>query len=140
MADSAVGVTRGADARAATPPCCLPPSAKRPPGISKLAYEYGALIGRELRDQGYNMSLGGGVDMTREPRNGRNFEYQGEDPILAGKMVGAVHERRCRTSSIIGDIKHYAFNDQETGRNIGNVQSRQARHARDRSAGVRDRP
>src|ERR1700691_4641510 len=54
------------------------------------AYEYGALIGRELRAQGYNMTLGGGVNLTREPRNGRTFEYMGEDPILAGTMVGRV--------------------------------------------------
>src|SRR5437868_7580432 len=40
-----------------------------------LAEQYGALIGRELRAQGYNMSLGGGVNLTREPRNGRTFEY-----------------------------------------------------------------
>src|SRR5882762_7639781 len=46
------------------------------------AYEYGALIGRELRAQGYNMSLGGGVNLTREPRNERTFEYLGEDPVL----------------------------------------------------------
>ncbi|MHA4875708.1 glycoside hydrolase family 3 N-terminal domain-containing protein, partial [Enterococcus faecium] len=52
------------------------------------AYEYGALIGRELRAQGYNMTLGGGVNLTREPRNGRTFEYMGEDPVLAGRMVG----------------------------------------------------
>src|SRR6202041_1231419 len=38
------------------------------------AYEYGALIGRELRAQGYNMSLGGGVNLAREPRDGRTFE------------------------------------------------------------------
>ena len=54
------------------------------------AYQYGALIARELRAQGYNMSLGGGINLTREPRNGRTFEYLGEDPILAGKMVGQV--------------------------------------------------
>lgn len=41
------------------------------------ACEYGALIGRELRAQGYNMTLGGGVNIARELRNGRNFEYQG---------------------------------------------------------------
>src|SRR5260370_15749109 len=51
------------------------------------AYEYGALIGRELRAQGYNMSLGGGVNLAREPRNGRTFEYMGEDPVLAGATV-----------------------------------------------------
>ncbi len=56
------------------------------------AYEYGALIGRELRAQGYSMSLGGGVNLTREPRNGRTFEYMGEDPVLAGKNGRVCHQ------------------------------------------------
>ena len=86
----------------------------------KAAYEYGALIGRELRAQGYNMSLGGGVDLTREPRNGRNFEYLGEDPILAGKLVGQVMTG-LQAQHVLGDIKHYALNDQESGRNSVNV-------------------
>lgn len=84
------------------------------------AYEYGALIGRELRAQGYNMTLGGGVNLSREPRNGRTFEYLGEDPILAGKMVAAVM-RGLQAQHVIGDIKHYALNDQESGRNALNV-------------------
>jgi beta-glucosidase len=84
------------------------------------AYQYGALIARELRAQGYNMSLGGGVNLTREPRNGRTFEYLGEDPILAGKMVGQVM-RGEQAEHVIGDIKHYAVNDQESGRNAVNV-------------------
>ncbi|MGA8026135.1 MAG: glycoside hydrolase family 3 C-terminal domain-containing protein [Bryobacteraceae bacterium] len=80
------------------------------------ACEYGALIGRELRAQGYNMTLGGGVNVTREPRNGRTFEYQGEDPILAGTLVG--NRIKCEQAQhVIGDIKHYAVNDQESGRN-----------------------
>jgi len=83
-------------------------------------YEYGALIGRELRAQGYNMTLGGGINLTREPRNGRTFEYLGEDPILAGKMVGAVM-KGLQAQHVIGDIKHYALNDQESGRNAVNV-------------------
>jgi beta-glucosidase len=84
------------------------------------AYEYGALIGRELRAQGFNMSLGGGVNLTREPRNGRTFEYLGEDPILAGEMVGHVM-KGLQAQHVIGDIKHYAVNDQESGRNAVNV-------------------
>ncbi|HSZ61994.1 MAG TPA: glycoside hydrolase family 3 C-terminal domain-containing protein [Terriglobales bacterium] len=84
------------------------------------AYEYGALIGRELRAQGYNMSLGGGVNLTREPRNGRTFEYLGEDPVLAGKMVGQVMKGE-QAQHVIGDMKHYALNDQESGRNAVNV-------------------
>jgi len=84
------------------------------------ACEYGALIGRELRAQGFNMSLGGGVNMTREPRNGRTFEYAGEDPLLAGTMVGNL--MKCEQAQhVIGDIKHFAINDQETGRNIVNA-------------------
>jgi beta-glucosidase len=85
-----------------------------------LACEYGALVGRELRDQGFNMTLGGGVDITRDPRNGRTFEYAGEDPLLAGTVVGNL--MKCEQNEhVIGDIKHYAMNDQETGRNIVNV-------------------
>ncbi len=84
------------------------------------AYEYGALIARELRAQGYNMSLGGGVNLTREPRNGRTFEYLGEDPVLAGKLVGSVMKAE-KAGHVIGDIKHYALNDQESGRNAVNV-------------------
>src|SRR5215469_5098561 len=86
----------------------------------KAAYEYGALIGRELRDQGYNMSLGGGVNLTREPRNGRTFEYMGEDPILAGTMVAHLI-MGTQDQHVIGDIKHYALNDQESGRKALNV-------------------
>ena len=84
------------------------------------AYEYGALIGRELRAQGFNMTLGGGVNLTREPRNGRTFEYLGEDPILSGEMVGHVM-KGLQAQHVIGDIKHYAVNDQESGRNAVNV-------------------
>lgn len=81
---------------------------------------YGDVIGRELRAQGFNMSIGGGVDITREPRNGRNFEYAGEDPLLAGTMVGNLM-KGVQAEHVMGDIKHYAFNDQETGRNVYNA-------------------
>ena len=76
---------------------------------------YGKLIGDELRMQGYNTTLGGGTNITRDPRNGRTFEYMGEDPVLAGTMVGS--RIRCEGGEhVISDIKHYAFNDQESGR------------------------
>lgn len=84
------------------------------------AHEYGALIARELRAQGYNMSIGGGVDLAREPRNGRTFEYMGEDPVLAGKMIASLI-RGVQGEHVMGDIKHYALNDQESGRNAVNV-------------------
>jgi beta-glucosidase len=119
MADSAVGVTLGAaHSRYST---ALPSAlADASSWDLQTAYEYGALIGRELRDQGYNMSLGGGVNITREPRNGRNFEYDGEDPILAGRLDGQLM-KGLQAQGVIGDIKHYALNDQESGRNIVNA-------------------
>lgn len=84
------------------------------------ACEYGGVIGRELRAQGYNMSLGGGVDLVRQLRGGRTFEYMGEDPILAGTMVG--NRIKCEQAAhVIADIKHYAMNDQESGRNEYNA-------------------
>ena len=81
---------------------------------------YGDVIGRELRAQGYNQSIGGGVNLARDPRNGRLFEYAGEDPLLAGSMVGHLI-RGVQGNHIMGDIKHYAFNDQETGRTVVDV-------------------
>ena len=119
MADSAYGVTRGAaEGRYSTAlPNNLGAAAAWDP---EAAYEYGALIGRELRNQGYSMSLGGGVNLALEPRNGRTFEYQGEDPLLAGTLVGNF-VKGVQSEHIIGDLKHYAINDQESGRNAVNA-------------------
>jgi beta-glucosidase len=119
LADSAVGVRMAAlNGRYATLlPSVLGMSASWDPDA---AFLYGSVIGRELRAQGYNMSIGGGVDLIREPRNGRNFEYASEDPILAGIMVGQL-ARGVQSNHIMGDIKHYALNDQETGRNTLNA-------------------
>ena len=119
MADAAVGVTRGAVyGRYST---ALPSATSEASSWDlQLAHDYGALIGRELRNQGFNMSLGGGINLTREPRNGRTFEYKGEDPILAGKLVGQ-EMKALQEQGVIGDIKHYAVNDQESGRNFVDV-------------------
>jgi beta-glucosidase len=119
ISDAAYGVRdSGANGRYSTalPSSLAAASSWDPQG----ACEYGALIGRELRAQGFNMSLGGGVNVTREPRNGRTFEYAGEDPLLAGTMVG--HLMKCEQAEhVIGDLKHFAVNDQETGRNVVNA-------------------
>jgi len=85
----------------------------------ELAFAGGAMIGNEARNSGFNVMLAGGVDLMREPRNGRNFEYGGEDPLLAGTMVGA-QIAGIQSNHIISTVKHYAVNDQETDRNAGN--------------------
>lgn len=84
-----------------------------------LAHAGGAMIGAEARASGFNVMLAGGVNLMREPRNGRNFEYGGEDPLLAGTMVGA-QIAGIQSNHIISTVKHYAVNDQETDRDTGN--------------------
>jgi beta-glucosidase len=81
----------------------------------QLAYDAGAMIGAEARASGFNIMLAGGANLMREPRNGRNFEYGGEDPLLAGTMVAA-QVRGVESNHIISTVKHFAVNDQETGR------------------------
>ncbi|NPD65328.1 glycosyl hydrolase [Lichenicola cladoniae] len=80
------------------------------------AFRGGAMIGEEAHREGFNVLLAGGVNLAREPRNGRNFEYGGEDPLLAGTMVGE-QIRGIQSRHVVSTIKHYALNDQETGRN-----------------------
>ena len=120
MSDAAYGVRGSADnGRYSTAlPSNLGSAASWDP---EQACAYGALIGKELRMQGYNMTLGGGTNLTRDPRNGRTFEYMGEDPVLAGTLVG--QRIRCEGNQhVISDIKHYAVNDQESGRTEVDVQ------------------
>ncbi|WP_229489677.1 beta-glucosidase family protein [Pseudoduganella namucuonensis] len=81
----------------------------------RLAYNGGAMIGAEARASGFNVMLAGGVNLLREPRNGRNFEYAGEDPLLAGTMV-AQQVKGIQSNHLIATTKHFAVNDQETGR------------------------
>src|SRR6202167_370785 len=79
------------------------------------ACEFGTVGDQNFRAEGLTMTLGDGVDLTREPRNGRSFEYAGEDPLLAGTVVGTL--MKCEQAQhVVGDIKHYVMNDQETGR------------------------
>jgi len=80
-------------------------------------YQDGAMIGSEARAKGFNVLLAGGANLTRDPRNGRTFEYLSEDPLLTGMLVGAAI-RGIQSNHIISTIKHFAFNSQETGRKI----------------------
>lgn len=83
----------------------------------ELAEEAGAMIAGEARAKGFNVLLAGGVNLTREPRCGRNFEYLGEDPLLAGVLCGA-SIRGIQSRHIVSTIKHFALNSQETGRMV----------------------
>jgi len=82
------------------------------------AYDYGKLIGTELRAQGFNMTSRR-RGHTREPRNGApSSTWRRPDP---GRNVGGAPDEGTQSEHVIGDIKHYAFNDQESGRNAVNI-------------------
>lgn len=83
------------------------------------AFASGAMIGSEARADGFNVLLAGSVNLIREPRGGRNFEYAGEDPLLAGVMVGR-QIAGIQSNNIISTSKHFAVNAQETDRGAGN--------------------
>jgi beta-glucosidase len=80
----------------------------------------GAMIGAEARAKGFNVLLAGGANLTRDPRNGRTFEYLSEDPLLTGMLVGAAISG-IQSNHIISTIKHFALNGQETGRKFVDV-------------------
>jgi len=84
-----------------------------------LAHDYGASIAAELRALGFVEGLGGGVNLAREPRNGRTFEYMGEDPVLAGNLL-AQRSLGTQSQKVIATVKHFAANDQETNRFTSN--------------------
>ena len=82
-----------------------------------IAFAGGAMIGKETRQKGFNVLLNGGANLTRDPFNGRNFEYVGEDPLLAGTIAGAAIGG-IQSQHVVSTTKHYLMNDQETGRGV----------------------
>ena len=86
----------------------------------QLAREGGIAIGREARMRGFNIMLAGGINLARDVRNGRNFEYYGEDPfhsaLLAAEQVNGI-----QSQGVISTLKHYSLNNNETNRHWLNV-------------------
>ncbi len=87
----------------------------------RLAERGGAMIGAEARESGFDVLLGPGADLVREVRGGRDFEYAGEDPLLAGTIAGA-EIRGIQSQHVIAVLKHFALNDQESGRAVLSAQ------------------
>lgn len=81
-----------------------------------LSYELGVALGKDARERGVHILLAPGVNIYRAPMNGRNFEYMGEDPYLAGKMaVGYI--QGVQSQGVVATVKHFAANNQEWDRN-----------------------
>lgn len=85
-----------------------------------MAALYGKSIGEEARYRNKNVLLGPGVNIYRTPLNGRNFEYMGEDPLLAARMV-VPYIKGVQSNGVAACVKHYALNNQEQDRDVVDV-------------------
>lgn len=87
---------------------------------TQLGFEYGKVLGSEANFRGKDVILGPGINIIRTPLNGRNFEYQSEDPYLVSKMaVGYI--KGVQNQGVSACVKHYIANNQETNRSDVNV-------------------
>jgi beta-glucosidase len=116
MTDGPVG-TRNDGASTAYPAGALLASTWDP----AIARREGEALGRDARARGDHFILGPGVNIYRQPQNGRNFEYLGEDPFLAGQM-DVPYIQGVQSQGVAACVKHYACNNQETRRDDVNVQ------------------
>jgi beta-glucosidase len=81
----------------------------------KLARDGGAAIAREAQIRGFNIMLAGGMNLARDVRNGRNFEYYSEDPYLSA-VLAAEAVNGIQGEGVISTLKHYTLNCNETNR------------------------
>lgn len=86
----------------------------------EMALLYGKSIGEEARFRKKTVLLGPGVNIYRTPLNGRNFEYMGEDPYLAGRMV-VPYVQGVQRNGVAVCVKHYALNNHEVNRHTSNI-------------------
>lgn len=121
ITDASLGVANTLNARvddtATALPAALATGASFDPEIARAG---GAMIGSEAYSKGFNVMLAGGINLTRDPWAGRNFEYIGEDPLLSGRLGGAA-VAGVQSNHIAATLKHYVLNSQETGRMIADA-------------------
>ena len=92
-----------------------------------LAFAGAEAVASEARAKGFNVLLGGGMNLIRDPRNGRNFEYISEDPLLSGIMGGAA-VRGAQSAGVVSTVKHFSLNSNETNRHTWNAEIEEAAH------------
>ena len=121
MSDASLGVRRFGASTAYPASAALACTWNR-----KLAFLEGRQIGSDCRARGVHVIFGPGMNIVREPQNGRNFEYLGEDPFLAGQLA-APWIRGVQSQGVAACAKHYVANEQETDRiDINEIISRRA--------------
>jgi beta-glucosidase len=116
--DASLGIANPGDVRPGAEATALPSGLSLAAAFDpRLARATGAAIGAEARAAGFAVLLAGGVNLVREPRCGRNFEYLGEDALLAGTIAGE-SVAGIQSQGVISTVKHFAVNAQETGRMV----------------------
>ncbi|MDV5139703.1 beta-glucosidase family protein [Chimaeribacter arupi] len=114
--DASLGIANPGNIRPGDSATALPSGLMSAATFSpELAYRGGEMLGEEAHAKGFNVLLAGGMNLIREPRNGRNFEYLSEDPLLTGRMAGEA-VAGIQSRHVVSTVKHYALNAQETGR------------------------
>ena len=93
----------------------------------ELAFAGAHTVASEARAKGFNVLLGGGINLVRDPRNGRNFEYISEDPLLSG-IMGAEAVRGAQSAGVVSTVKHFSLNSNETNRHTWNAEVDEAAH------------
>jgi beta-glucosidase len=93
-------------------PACIALGASFNPALARAS---GEAIGKEARSRGFNVQLAGGINLARDPRNGRTFEYLSEDPwhsaVIAAESVNGI-----QSQGVVSTLKHYTLNCNETNR------------------------
>lgn len=87
----------------------------------ELGYSFGSILGSEAAFRGKNIILGPGINIIRSPLNGRNFEYESEDPFLVSKMVVG-YIKGVQDQGVSACVKHFLANNQESKRFTIDVQ------------------
>ncbi|OBA84134.1 glycosyl hydrolase [Mycobacterium sp. 1164966.3] len=115
MSDAGLGVTNPGY-RPGDTATALPAGLALAAGFDpELAHAAGEAIGREARSRGFNVLLAGAMNLARDPRNGRNFEYLSEDPLLTG-TIAAGSVNGIQRQGVISTVKHFSLNSNETNR------------------------
>jgi beta-glucosidase len=113
LTDAGLGITNPAGGRKGDTATALPSAQALAATFNpKLAYDSGVILGSEARSRGFNVVLGGGMNLARDPRHGRNFEYFSEDPWLSAVMA-AETVKGVQDQHVVGMLKHVSLNSQE---------------------------
>jgi beta-glucosidase len=116
ITDAGLGVTNPGGGRIGDTATALPAGLSLGATFNPaLARQGGALVGREARAKGFNVLCGGGMNLVRDPRHGRNFEYLSEDPWLSA-VLASESVIGTQSEGVVSMVKHFALNSHETNK------------------------